>query len=567
MKKTERLLEEGRACMKGTERPKNGPEVGEKKRKWLPFNDGEKAYYFSHLLLILICIGFLAVSGCGAKSGGTGGTGDVITEENGTYTPSDFHFTGGTGRVQITCPEVTKDGDTYTAKLVFDSKNYQYIKVAGKQYDRDASSGEDNSIFFVPIEPDKDIKIMGLTTAMSTAHEVEYTIFVSSIGTAVTEGSATVETVDEGEESSGLGLAAGVTFADPENLAGLTYEKKMDLSYAKGFAVHYYKEGYKLIEVYDSAQYLLVPEGKEAPEGISEDIVILQQPLDHIYLAATSAMSLFFAMGGQDAITLSGTDASGWHIEGPGEAIKAGKMQYAGKYSAPDYELMVGSGCNLAIESTMIFHSPDVKEKIEELGIPVFVDASSYEMEPLGRTEWIKLYGAMLNKETDAEAFFAEQDKKVKATIEAVQKNADKTGKTVAVFSLTTSGTVTVRRSDDYIPRMISIAGGKYIFDNLTSDSRGGTQTISMEEFYSTASEADFLIYNATIEMPLKDIDDLKGKDGLFADFKAVQEGNVWQIGKDLYQATDIVGQMTEDLHIMLTDGDESGMTFLEKLK
>ena len=60
----------------------------------------------------------------------------------------------------------------------------------------------------------------------------------------------------------------------------------------------------------------------------------------------------------------------------------------------------------LAVESTMILHSPKVQEMIEDLDIPVFVDYSSYESHPLGRTEWIKVYGAMLNKEKEAEAIF-----------------------------------------------------------------------------------------------------------------------------------------------------------------
>ena len=43
------------------------------------------------------------------------------------------------------------------------------------------------------------------------------------------------------------------------------------------------------------------------------------------------------------------------------------------------------------------------------LDIPVFIDRSSYESQPLGRTEWIKLYGAMLDKEEEAADFFANQ--------------------------------------------------------------------------------------------------------------------------------------------------------------
>ena len=67
--------------------------------------------------------------------------------------------------------------------------------------------------------------------------------------------------------------------------------------------------------------------------------------------------------------------------------MEEGDILYAGKYSAPDYELILDEGCNLAIENTMIYHNPEVKEKLEELGIPVLVERSSYESHPLGRLE------------------------------------------------------------------------------------------------------------------------------------------------------------------------------------
>ena len=60
-------------------------------------------------------------------------------------------------------------------------------------------------------------------------------------------------------------------------------------------------------------------------------------------------------------------------------------------------------------------------------------------------------------------------------------------------------------------------------------------------------------------------MEELLAKSPLFADFKAVKEGNVWCTGKQLYQATDIVGSFITDLHNMLT-GREDGMTFLYKL-
>ena len=80
------------------------------------------------------------------------------------------------------------------------------------------------------------------------------------------------------------------------------------------------------------------------------------------------------------------------------EAMEAGSIIYAGKYSQPDYELILTEGCPLAIESGMIGHASDVKAQLFKPGVPVLVDRSGYETHPLGRTEWIKLYSALLNE-------------------------------------------------------------------------------------------------------------------------------------------------------------------------
>ena len=148
----------------------------------------------------------------------------------------------------------------------------------------------------------------------------------------------------------------------------------VSLSYATQFSAEKYEGGYYLITVAEEDQYLVVPEGMQEPENLPEDITVIGQGSDHIYLVATSAMDLFRALDGIGNIRLCGTNADGWYIEEAKEAIESGEMLYAGKYSAPDYELLVSEGCDLAIESTMIYHSPDVQEQIEELGIPVFVE-------------------------------------------------------------------------------------------------------------------------------------------------------------------------------------------------
>lgn len=85
------------------------------------------------------------------------------------------------------------------------------------------------------------------------------------------------------------------------------------------------KEGYKLLDVHEDRQYLIVPEGKKKPADLDKEIVVLKQPLEHIYLAATSAMALFDAMDGLDSIRMSGAQASDWYIDHAKKAMEDGQ--------------------------------------------------------------------------------------------------------------------------------------------------------------------------------------------------------------------------------------------------
>lgn len=351
-------------------------------------------------------------------------------------------------------------------------------------------------------------------------------------------------------------LAEGAT-----QIPGLTFVGETPLEYAQGFHLYRYEGEYTLISVENGGNFLVVPEDGQVPNGLDAAITVLQQPLDRIYLAATSAMSLFAAVDAVDHIRLTGTRASGWYIDAAVEAMNAGTILFAGKYSEPDYELMIGQDCDLAIESTMIYHTPKVKEMIEALGIPVLVDRSSYEPHPLGRTEWIKLYAVLVGREEAAAAFFDSQ-----AAVIRELENFQSTGKTVAFFAVNSDGSVVIRKPTDYIPKMIALAGGRYAFEDLVTDQSATSISITMENFYATAADADVLIYNASISEPISTIDELLAKDALFADFKGVREGNVWCTGKTFYQATDIVGEMIRDIHLVLTGGDESQMTFLTRV-
>lgn len=353
-------------------------------------------------------------------------------------------------------------------------------------------------------------------------------------------------------------LVASCAFAQgAETIPGLTFDHSMELQYAEKFSVDYYEGGYALISIADEGSFLVVPEGMQAPDGLDEEITVLQQPFQNIYLVATSAMDLFRAIDGIGSISLSGTDIDGWYLEEAKEAMENGDMVYAGKYSAPDYELILSKNCDLAVESTMISHSPEVKEKLEGFGIPVLVEHSSYESHPLGRTEWMKLYAVLLDKEEEAESFFEEQEE-----LMAEVMGQEATGKTVAFFYINSNGIVNVRKSGDYVAKMIELAGGKYIFSDLGDDNALSTMNMQMEDFYAGAKDADYIIYNSTIDNELKSMDELLAKSELLGDFKAVKEGNVWCTQKNLFQETTGLSTMIADIHKMLT-GEADGLSEL----
>lgn len=340
----------------------------------------------------------------------------------------------------------------------------------------------------------------------------------------------------------------------------LVYEDSLKLQYAENFSIDYYAGGYSMITTKrDGSRFLIVPEQAEAPEGLEEDIVILKQPIQDIYLVASAVMDMFCQLDGLDAISFSGQKQENWYIEDAKNAMAEGRLLYAGKYNRPDYEQLVSRGCRLAIENGMIAHAPEVVEKLEDFGIPVLMEASSYEAHPLGRVEWIKLFGALLGKKEAAERIFQEQ-----ADILNRISEDQPSEKTVAFFFVSSNGMVQVRQSSDYIPRMIELAGGRYVFENLGDpESRKATMNMQAEEFYHKARNADFLIYNSSIDGGISTMKELLDKCEFLEDFQAVKEGNVWCTSNDMYQQSLSIGYLMEDMHRMLQGDNTSPMHYL----
>ena len=462
---------------------------------------------------------------------------------------------GGSGKASVESPaKVWVSGETYTVKLVWSSIYYDYMLVDGARYDNEAAPG-DNSVFTIPFSRfNTSFSVIGDTTAMSTPHEIEYELTVYA------------PEYDGVEENTTATSEA--TVDNTYDLGGLELVDSLELQYATQFSVDFYEDAeansYKFIKIgnNESPQFILVGDTKNKPEGISENITYIND-VDKTYLVSTSVMDLLVTIDALDSVKFSGTDSKDWYIPEAKEKISSGNILYAGKYSAPDYELLISKECNLAIENTMIYHNPDVKEKLESLGIPVIVERSSYEENPLGKLEWIKLYGILYGKLEEANQFFEQQVSEISEIA-----NLEETRKKVAIFSIDSSGMVTVRKPGDYLSKMVDMAGGVYIPSQLQGVDENSLSTIkiTMEDFYVEAVDADILIYNSTIEGEVSSIDELVKKAEILADFNAVQSGEVYCLEKAYFQQSSDVAEFIEDVHNILC-GEENILKHIYKLE
>ena len=354
----------------------------------------------------------------------------------------------------------------------------------------------------------------------------------------------------------------GCTRLQADNTSN-SVEKRLELGYAKEFSAEYLDNGCTCVTI-GADRYIILPENTEIPADTGGAAVI-RQPVENVYNAASSAMDLIDGAGALGSVMMTSTKYDDWALPSVKEAIDNGEMYYVGKYSAPDYEALMEADCSLAIESTMIYHSPEVKEKLEELGIPVLVERSSYENDPLGRMEWIKLYGILFGCEDKANEFFNSRISQIEGIL-----SSEKTDKKAAFFYINSSGGVVIRKPNDYIPEMMRMSGGNYIFDSSDLDvdeNSLSTMTVQPEVFCEKAWDADILIYNSTILGEIASLNELTEKYPMLREFKAVKNGDVWCTEKNMFQQTTGAADMIKELHSIFVGEAEDKMDYLYRLE
>ncbi len=329
---------------------------------------------------------------------------------------------------------------------------------------------------------------------------------------------------------------------------GLVFEGQMELKYAEYFSVDYYKDGYKIITDSSDRKVLIIPEGKDVPE-MKEEITVLQQPIEKIGLYSTVDASWFRAIDELDNISSVNFEESSWRIDEIVERMQSGKIQYVGKTSALDYELLesIENHVNLLSKSS----EEDIFPKFDELEFK-FISMGAYmEDDPRGRLEWVKFAAALLNKEEQAETFFDEQLSRIDEIEKIVGASTiEKPKVTLAYFSPSKS-VFQVTNFKGHQNRTVEMAGGIPHPSDIGTDKRGST-AMTNEEFYTAMLDTDIIIYDNITGHGIQSMEDLLSSADYLEDVDAVKNGRVWMLKRDFWQAGDKVADITEDLHKIL---------------
>ena len=375
-------------------------------------------------------------------SGGTSSVNSSTTLADGTYTPDSFSWSGGTGKVSISCNKITVTGGKAYATIVFSSEYYGYVKANGNTYY--GSCGGGTSTFTIPIALNQNNTIIGMTTRMSQAHEITYTIY------AALKGASDPKKTDKenpADENSMLSTGNKKLDESAPEITGLEYKDETKLEHAKYFKLYNYAKGITLFEVDMTAdtarkpetadskeaaedkdasaseklytgnviKYLIVPEGAVIPAGLDKDVILIQKPVESVYVASEGALNILDELGLTDKITSLGLEKDEVTSDSLTAALEDGSVSFAGKYDDTDYKELVKSQCNLAILPSDILpaEETETEEKLETLKdmaakyatlkIPFIIDRSADEENEAAKAEWTKAYQAIFT-ETDEEA-------------------------------------------------------------------------------------------------------------------------------------------------------------------
>lgn len=302
----------------------------------------------------------------------------------------------------------------------------------------------------------------------------------------------------------GFVLAFGVvSCSQPQKSTSETALVADTIRYAQGFTVQRFAD-YTAVEVHDPwdstrllQRYLLVKRNQPIPENLPKGTVV-QVPIQNI-VAYTSVHTAIIDQLGETERIIGVCESRFIDTPSVVEGLKAGRIVDMGEATAPNVELMIDKGVELLIVSP--FQNSGYGP-VEKLGLPIIEAADYMESLPLGRTEWIRFYGLLFEKEALADSIFRETEKNYLSLKSLITEEM----KRPTVISEKKYGASWfMPAGESYMANLFRDAGADYLFKNLSGS---GSKPLAFETVLNEAIHADrwLMKYNLSEEMSYADL-------------------------------------------------------------
>lgn len=324
------------------------------------------------------------------------------------------------------------------------------------------------------------------------------------------------------------------------------------VSYAKRFSIIRY-EGYSQVQVTDPWQgadgvvqnWFLVRDTADLPPLINPAEVI-RVPVKRIICNSTTHLAMISAIG--ESGSVKGFSGTGFlYSEEYNEMISGNAIREIGYDDNLNKELIVQIKPDLVMMYGIGGESAAFAGKLKEMGLKVMFNADYLETDPLGKAEWIKLFGALYSKEPAADSIFGSIEKEYQETESLIKKYAK--GHPKVILGLPFRDTWYVSPGNSYISELISDAGGNYLWCDTESDE---SIPMGLENVYIKAMSADYWLNAGTAE----NLGQIRSVDARFAGLPCFMRGNVYNnIGRtNDHGGNDYWENGSVSPHIILSD-------------
>jgi iron complex transport system substrate-binding protein len=226
--------------------------------------------------------------------------------------------------------------------------------------------------------------------------------------------------------------------------------------------------------------------------------------------------------------------------------MAARKVIEVGNGSAMNHELIISMKPDLL----MTMGSPDAPfnryQPLTGAGIPVMMNAEWLETDPLGRSEWVKLMAALLNKEEMVNRKFdalVKEYNQMKALAAAVKQKPE------VVIGMPFKGTWFVPDGDSYLTQFLKDAGARYHWSDVISK---GSLAFNFETVAPIALKADFWLNMGNAQSK----EEIAAIDQRYTQFNSYKKGTLYNSNKRINDigANDYWESGAVNPHLILAD-------------